>query len=82
MSDIETTRAFLMWCTIFSGGLLVLAFLIFAYAGSRLYRANTIWYLLGGRQGFKIAVYVYLALYSMLVLVFNLIPYLALVMLG
>lgn len=82
MADIETMRAFLMWCTILNGGLLVLACIAFANAGARPYRTNNLFYLFGGRQGFKIAVYAYLALYIMLVLVFNLVPYVALVILG
>jgi hypothetical protein len=38
--DIATVRAFFMWCTIVNGGLLILSFLICAFAGDWVYRMH------------------------------------------
>jgi hypothetical protein len=77
--DIVTVRAFFMWCTILNGGLLALSFLICALTGVRwVYRLHSRWYPIS-REAFDIAMYSFMGLYKILVLVFNLVPFLALV---
>lgn len=75
--DIDTIRAFFMWCTILNGALLVLSFLICALAGDWVYRMHSKWFTIP-RDTFNVAIYSFLGLFKIFVLVFNLIPYVAL----
>ncbi|MFH1269115.1 MAG: DUF6868 family protein [Planctomycetota bacterium] len=79
--DIATVRAFFMWCTILNGGLLILSFLICALAGDWIYRMHSQWYPIP-REAFNVVIYSLLALFKIFVLTFNLVPYVALVIVG
>ena len=76
--DISTVRAFFMWCTIINGALLVLSFLICACAGDWVYRMHSRWFPIS-REAFNVAIYSFTGLFKMFVLAFNLVPYVALV---
>jgi hypothetical protein len=78
---IATIREFFMWCTILNGGLLALSFLICAFAGDWVYRMHSKWYPIP-RDAFNVVIYSFIALFKMLVLAFNLVPYVALVIVG
>jgi len=79
--DITTVRAFFMWCTIMNGALLVLSSLIFAFAGDWVYRAHSRWFPLS-REAFNTVIYSFIGLYKIFFIVFNLVPYLALAIVG
>ncbi len=76
--DINTVRKFFMWCTIINGALLIFSFLIFAFAGDLVYQVHSSWFPLS-REAFNTAIYCLLGGYKILFIAFNLIPYLALV---
>jgi hypothetical protein len=78
---IDTVRTFFMWCTILNGGLLILSAGICALAGDWVYRMNRRWFPLP-RDTFNILIYSFIGFFKMLVLMFNLVPYLALVIAG
>ena len=79
--EINTVRAFFMWCTIINGGLLVLSFLICACAGDWVYRMHSRWFAIS-REAFNVAIYSLIGLFKILVLALNLVPYLALLIVG
>jgi hypothetical protein len=79
--DIESIRAFLMWCTILNVTLLVLSSLICLCAADWVYRIHGKWFSIS-RENFNVAIYSFLGLYKILVFVFNLIPYVALLIVG
>jgi len=79
--DIEAVRGFFMWCTIVNAGLLVLSFVICACAGDWIYRKHSKWFPIS-RDAFNVAIYSFMGLYKVLVLVFNLVPYIALLIVG
>ncbi len=79
--DTMTLRAFFMWCTIINGVLLILSFLICAYAGGWIHRVHSKWFPIS-REAFNVAIYCFIGLFKILVLVFNLVPYLALMIVG
>ena len=79
--DAETVRAFFMWCTIINAVVLGLTFLMCAFAGDWIYRIHSIWFPIS-REAFNVALYSFLGLFKVLFWVFNLTPYLALVVLG
>jgi hypothetical protein len=79
--DIATVRAFFMWCTIVNGGLLILLFLICSFAGDWMYRMHGRWYPIP-RDIFNVVVYSLMGLFKIFIFMFNLVPYIALVILG
>ena len=79
--DIQTLTAFFMWCTILNLALLVLSLLICLGAGDWIYSMHGKWFSIS-RETFNVAIYSFLGLYKVFILVFNLIPYIALLIVG
>ena len=79
--DIATVRAFFMWCTILNGGLLILSFLICTFARDWVYRMHSKWYPIP-RDAFNVVIYSFIGLFKIFILMFNLVPYVALVIVG
>jgi hypothetical protein len=79
--DIAALRTFFMWCTILDVGLLILAFLVLAFAGDWVYRMHSRWFPMP-RETFNVVIYSFLGVMKLFVWVFNIIPFLALVILG
>ena len=75
--DIDSIRAFFMWCTILNFALLSLSSLICICAGDWVYRIHSKLFSIS-RETFNMAIYSFLGLYKVLVFVFILIPYVAL----
>jgi hypothetical protein len=65
--SIDAVREFFMWCTIINGSLLILSFLITAYAGDWVYRMNSLWYLIP-RDTFNVVIYCFIGLFKIFVL--------------
>jgi len=79
--DIGTLTTFFMWCTILNVALLVLSSLICVCAGEWVYGMHSKWFSIS-RETFNVAIYSFLGLYKILVIVFNVIPYVALLIVG
>ena len=79
--DIQTLTTFFMWCTILNGGLLVLSSLICAFAGDLVYQIHSKWFSIP-RETFNVVMYSLLGLFKIVFLVFNVVPYVALLILG
>jgi len=79
--DIGTLRAFFGWCMVINGGLFILSFLVFALAADRVYRMHGRWFRLS-REAFDGAFYVFLGVMKLIVLLLNLVPYVALTIIG
>ena len=75
--DVETIRAFFLWCTIVNVALLAYSFLAFVFAGDLVYRIHSRWFPIS-RDAFNLAIYSLIAIYKILVVVFNFVPYVAL----
>lgn len=69
-------KDFFMWCTIINGSLLVISFLFCAFAGNWIYRMHSKWFPIS-REAFNVAIYCFIGLFKIFVLVFNLVPYIA-----
>jgi len=78
---IDTVREFFMWCTILNGVLLVLSFLILASAGDWVYRMQSKWFPIS-REAFYVAIYSFLGAFKIFFLMFNLVPYVALLIIA
>lgn len=79
--DIEMLTRFLMWCTFLNVGLLVLASLMMAFVGDFVYRVQSRWFPMS-RQTFNVVLYSFIGMYKIVVFVFNVIPWLALLIIG
>lgn len=79
--DIATVRSFFLWCTIINGGMLVLSSLMLMCGGGWVYRIHS--KLFGiSRDAFNIMIYCFIGLYKIFWIMFNVVPYVALVIAG
>ena len=75
--DIEVVRSFLGWCTVFNWILLLVWWGYIALAGDWVYRLHGKWFKIS-RETFDAMHYGGMGLFKLLVMVFNLVPYLVL----
>ena len=74
-------KTVLMWCTIINGGLLILSIIGCIVAPDFGYSLQSAWFGVP-RETINVVIYLFLGLFKILWLVFNLVPYLALVIVG
>jgi len=79
--DIQTLTRFFMWCTIINGALLVLGGAMCMFAPDFVYRTHSKWFPIP-REAFNVAIYSFLGLFKIVFLVFNVAPYVALLIVG
>ena len=79
--DIQTLQTFFMWCTIINAALLILSGMIFAFAGDWVYRVQSKWYPIS-RDAFNVVIYSFIGVFKIFFLMFNLVPYVALLIVG
>jgi hypothetical protein len=74
---IETLRSMLAWCTLLNYAVLLIWFFVLMFARAWVFRLHTQWFKLS-EEKFDTLHYQAMAVYKVLILVFNLTPYLAL----
>ncbi|MHC4657279.1 MAG: DUF6868 family protein [Planctomycetota bacterium] len=79
--DIQTLTTFFMWCTIINMGLLILTSLVCIFLADFSYRMNNRFFSIS-RETFNIAFFSFIGLFKIFVIVFNLVPYIALLIIG
>jgi len=79
--NIETLIRFFMWCTILNVVLLAFSFSIFAFAGDFVYRMHSKWFSMP-RETFNVVFYSFIGAYKLFVYVFNIVPWIALVIIA
>ena len=79
--DIQTLTTFLMWCTIINGGILMLWTVFCMFAPDLVYRTQSKWFPVP-REIFTVIMYSFLGLFKIVFLVFNVVPYVALQIVG
>jgi hypothetical protein len=77
--NIQLLTDFLMWCTIINFGMMMLMFLICAFAGDLAYRIHGKWFPMP-RESFNVMLYGFIGFYKLIFFFFNLIPYVALLL--
>jgi len=75
--NIQKLAAFFMWCTIINGGLLVLTIIIGIIGLDFIYSVHAKLFQIP-RETLNVAYYSFLGLYKIVWLVFNAVPYIAL----
>lgn len=79
--DLQTLTSFFMWCTIFNGGLLIFWSLFCMFTPNLVYRLQNNWFPMP-RETFDVVIYCFIGAFKLLFIVFSLVPYLALLMMG
>jgi hypothetical protein len=70
-----------MWCTILSGGILAVWTIFFVFAPDFAYRTQSK-FLPIPREAYNVVIYAALAVFRILFVVFNLVPFVALLIVG
>lgn len=79
--DIQTLTSFFMWCTIINFGVLILSFVMMITIADLAYRIQSKWFPMP-RQTFTVAIYSFLGFYKIAWFVFNVVPWMALLIVG
>ena len=79
--DIQTLIRFFMWCTIINGALLVFWTTMCILTPDLVYRTQSKWFP-SPRETFNVVIYSFLGLFKIVFLVFNVVPYVALLIVG
>ena len=79
--NIELLTTFFMWCTIINGAVLLLWSTMCMLAPDLVYRTQNRWFPLP-REIFNVVIYSFLGLFKIVFLVFNVVPYVSLLIIG
>ena len=79
--DIQTLTLFFKWCTIINGSILILWSVFFLLAPNLVYRTQSIWFPIP-RETFNVVIYSFIGVFKIFFLMFNAVPYLALLIMG
>jgi len=78
---LEMTRKALLWCAVINYAILLLWFLLFVLAHDRMYLLHGRWFRLSVEQ-FDMLHYAGMSIFKIGILLFNLVPYIALHIVG
>jgi hypothetical protein len=79
--DIQIITTFFMWCTIINGSILTLWAGFSIFAPDLVFRTQSKWFPIP-RETFNVLIYSFFGLYKIVFLVFNVVPYIALLVVG
>ena len=79
--DSPTLTSFLMWCTILNGSFLLFWTVMCVFAPDFIFNIHHRWFPIP-REHFNVVVYAMLGLFKILVLLFNAVPFVALLIIG
>jgi len=79
--DLQLLTTFFMWCSAINGGILTLWAVIFFLMPDFIYRMHRKWLPIS-KDTYHAAIYGLVGVYKLLFIVFNLVPYIALSILG
>jgi hypothetical protein len=79
--DTQTLTTFFMWCTIINGALLCFWITMCILTPDLVYRTQSKWFPIR-RETFDVIIYSFLGLFKIAFLIFNVVPYVALLIIG
>ena len=79
--DIQMLTKFFMWCTILNFGFLMFSFLFLAFACDFVYKIHSKWFPMP-RETFNVVIYSFLGMYKIVWLMFNVVPWVTLKIIG
>ncbi len=77
--DMQVLTDFFMWCSIINGSIFLIWIIVYGLAPNLVYKIQGLWFL-GSRETFNTLMYALLGLFKLFFLIFNLTPYLALLL--
>ncbi len=78
---LQSLQVFFMWCTIINAALLILTGMVFTFADDWVYRVQSKYYPIP-RNTFNVVAYSFIGLFKLFFMTFNLVPYIALLIIG
>jgi len=79
--NIQILTDFFMWCTILNGGLMIFSGVICMSAGNWVYGWHSKFFRIP-RETFNVAIYSFIGFFKIMFFFFNLVPWLALLIIG
>ena len=79
--DIQTLTKFFMWCTIINGALFSLWTTLCLFAPDLVYRMQNKWFPMP-RETYNVVIYSFLGLFKIIYLIFNVTPFVVLLIIG
>ena len=79
--DVQTITTFFMWCTIINGSILIMWSILFVFFPDWIYDMQSKWFPIP-RDTYNVAIYSFLGLFKVFFIVFNIVPYVALLIIG
>jgi hypothetical protein len=79
--DLTTLTTFFMWCTIINVGLLLSWALVWLTIPNLVYRIHTMWFDIS-RKDFELVFYCFMGVFKVFFLIFCLVPWLVLLIIG
>lgn len=79
--NAQALKTFFMWCTIINVALFAVSAVMIMAVPDFIYGIHGEWFHLP-REAFNVILYAFLGLYKILILIFNVVPYVALVIIG
>jgi hypothetical protein len=79
--NITAAKSFFLWSAILNVAVLMVAFLVCVVFGDFDYRMSSKWFSIS-RETFDIVIFSFVALYKLFIWTFNIVPYIALVIIG
>ena len=70
-------KTFFMWCTIINFALLIISAIMCTFLADLVYPIHSKWFSIS-REAFNVAIYSFIGLYKVLIIIFNLVPWIAL----
>lgn len=78
---IQTLTDFFMWCTVINGAVLVFWTVMCMWAPNFVYRIQSHWFPIP-RETFNVVIYSFIGVFKIVFIAFNLVPYVALLIIG
>lgn len=75
--DLQILESFFMWCTIINGGIYVIWLIFFMFAPDFVYRVQNAWFPIP-RETYNVVIYSFFGLFKIFFIFFNVVPYVAL----
>ncbi len=79
--SIDIYIDFFKWCSVINGFIIILSSIIFLFSSDYSYKNNKKFFL-GSKEEFNKTIYTILLYYTMIVIIFNIVPYIALLLMG
>ena len=79
--ELDTLTEFFKWCTVINAGLYIVWVLLVLWVPDFIYRVQTRWVPVS-REAFNVAMYAFMGAFKIILIVFCIVPYVSLLIVG